>query len=293
MTAKKSEREGRWVTIDLHVHSIHSGGDLDPRGILEAAQRRFLDAVAITDLENDACSARGAWEARDTARADPSWPVAVVGREISGGDHFHFLLYGCGEEDGAAALQTNRRGIAILAHPWTIRRNHWAKSCVADLLQAGLLEGIELFNASVLGLAEGGERVDRVLQEIWEEWIAPYQLAVTGGSDFHRRRNREIGAGRTYLKVYRRDEAGLLEALQARRCVAGLTAEGAIPFGGAGGASQILWGGEPWLGELRQFVQTTRHLLDCFSKKETKPFFKALLAGGHYQIAHDLLRKFF
>lgn len=35
--------------MDLHVHSIYSGGSLTPLEILNLADSAFLDAVAISD----------------------------------------------------------------------------------------------------------------------------------------------------------------------------------------------------------------------------------------------------
>lgn len=301
MIAKKDDEHcDRWISIDLHVHSIHSGGGLTPREILEATQRRFLDAVAITDH----FAIRGALEAREISLHNASLPIGIIAQEISGGDHFHLLLLGTAENQ----VHFNRRrlmdqiadhhatgGITILAHPWTITRNQRAKSCVMELIHANLLDGVEFFNASLLEIPAHAGGIEAIFQAFWEDWVMPHHLAVTGGSDFHHcHGKREIGMGRTYLKVNRVDEAGIFEALRARRCVAGLTSDSVIAVSGVQEQSPLLWGNEPWLSELKQFIRTIHQFLqEKYVRKEIKPFFAALLAGGHYQRAYDLLNERF
>lgn len=282
---KKLNPKGRWITADLHIHSIYSDGGFSPARILKYATVHFLEAIAIADHSE----IKGAIEGRTLAEKDPGMPLVLAAQEVSAGNRFHFLLINSSApqpeftKENIIDLLTNHRrlgGVTVVAHPWTMPNTKWARSCLKELITADLIDGIELFNSAALEISE----VRDVWQRIWEEWIGPYQLAVLGGSDFHHLyKGRYIGSGRTYLKVYSRSVQGVLDALRARRCVAGL-------FGHQNDEEEgLLWGQDPWSAELQRFRENLqKKLVDCYLP-DYQRFFSALYKGGHYQYLADLL----
>jgi len=285
---------GRWLTIDLHIHSTYSGEALKPVEILDYAQTQLLDAVAISDH----FEFKGALEAKRWLKSHPHYPLCLTAQEVSAGEHFHFLIIGglagrnlFQRKDLLKQLAVHHRagGVVIMAHPWTAIRSSWVVGCLKELLAENLLDGMELFNASLM---EMSNRASGYLKSLWEEWIVPYQLGVTGGSDCHQlKQYRYPGSGRTYVKVILPGEAGIIEALRARRMVGAVFGEQPLEFGWGGQGRSILLGLEPWLGELTKLRdQVTDYLSGPFYfDPQAARLLSGLLAGGHYQRAVDFL----
>lgn len=284
---RKPSQKGRWVTVDLHIHSIYSDGGFTPAQILKYATAHFLDAVAIADHSE----IKGALEGKTLAEKELKAPLVLTAQEVSAGNRFHFLLVNCNtpqsdfnKENILARLTEHRRqgGITILAHPWTMPNTKWARSCLRDLIADDLVDGIELFNSAALEISD----VRELWQRMWEEWIDPDHLAVLGGSDFHHlHKGRYIGTGRSYLKVYSPGEQGIIDALRARRCVAGLFGiKNENEFG-------LLWGEEPWSTELQSLRDNLQKKLSCLNRfsPDYLRLFLTLFEAGHYQYLTDLL----
>lgn len=293
-SSAKTRGGNHWVSVDLHVHSIYSGGSLTPLEILNSAGRALLDAVAISDHHE----VRGALEGQIIAGTAPFLPLVVAAQEVSAGEHCHFLLIGStkahpelGRNKLGAALQTHRQsgGAVILAHPWTALKNSWFKGLLRELIAADLVDGLELGNSSLFELERGNTGGVRA---IWDEWALPYQLAVTGGSDYHYAdRNRVIGGGRTYLKVTAPGETGIIEALRARRAVAGLFGSSELNLPGLASGKKIFLGQEPWRGEIiRLNANLQRTLTDSrrFNPKTARILWQ-LVEAGHFQAARELM----
>jgi hypothetical protein len=287
---------GRWLSVDPHVHSIYSGGSLTPLEILNSAGRALLDAVAISDHHE----VRGAIEGQIIAGTAPFLPLVVAAQEVSAGEHCHFLLIGSTKAQPelnrsrlGATLQMHRQsgGAVILAHPWTALKNSWFKGLLRELVTAGLVDGLELGNSALFEQERGNTSGVRT---IWDEWVLPYQLAVTGGSDYHYTgRNRVIGGGRTYLKVTAPGETGIIEALRARRAVAGLFGPSELNLPGLASGNKIFLGQEPWHGEIMRLnANLQRTLMDKrrFNPKIARILWQ-LVEAGHFQAARELLGK--
>lgn len=289
--AKKPCQKGRWVTADLHIHSVYSDGGFTPARILKYAASHFLDVVAIADHSE----VKGALEGKALGEGAPDLPLTLTAQEVSAGNRFHFLLINSNQprsdfsrDNILDSLTEHRRlgGITVLAHPWTMPNARWARICLRDLITADLVDGLELFNSAALEIPD----VRDLWQRIWDEWIGPYNLGVFGGSDFHHlNKGRYIGSGRTYLKVYSPGEQGVIDALRARRCVAGLfghqtNEEGLSETG-------ILWGREPWVNDLeglRSNLQKRMIGLNRYNQAYRR-LFLTLYGAGHYQLLADLL----
>ncbi len=96
-------------------------------------------------------------------------------------------------------------GVAVLAHPFTLRlKPGKLKACVEGLVQEGL-QGIETF------YSEHGQ----VLLQQYQKIACSLDLAMTGGSDFHGDANPAIKLGRGFGNLHVTD--GILDELQTRR----------------------------------------------------------------------------
>jgi predicted metal-dependent phosphoesterase TrpH len=289
---------GRWIMADLHVHSAYSGGSLTPAELVKSAQMQLLDAIAVTDHNQVA----GAIEAQKIAFTDQTGAAnnleIIVSQEISLGDHFHLLVHGAQEAWNGVnrskliekVRQSHDAGaVIILAHPWTLPKSSWASGCLQDLLAGNLVDGVELFNASIL---EAEEQGTKTLTTIWENLIIPYHLAVVGGSDFHyHKQGRRLGAGRTYLKVSAKGSAGILEALRNRRTVAGLFNYRPFDLGQFGLGTGTIWGRDPWYSELRELGANLNQQISYSGKLNPtqQTALIRLMGTGHYQLVQDLL----
>ncbi len=298
MRLKEAERgeyqSGRWLTMDLHIHSTYSREALQPTEILEYAQTQLLDAVAISDHYET----QGVVEARDWLKNHPYHPLCLTAQEVSAGEHFHFVIIGglAGQnlfrrKNLIKQLEVHHRagGVVIMAHPWTAIHNSWVAGCLKELLAENLLDGMELCNASLM---EMSSRAGGYLKSLWEEWVVPYGLGITGGSDCHQlKQHRYPGAGRTYLKVVLPGEAGIIEALRARRMVGGVFSEQLLGFDWGEPGKSLLIGLDPWLNELQKLRDQVKAYLDgsFYLNPVTSRLLSALLAAGHYQRAIDLL----
>ncbi|MGE5583679.1 MAG: hypothetical protein ACM3X9_14260 [Bacillota bacterium] len=294
-TNPTSKSDGRWVVVDLHVHSTYSGGGLTPQEILETAQGLLMDGVAIADHYQT----QGAQEGELFSARDRLLPCTLVAQEISAGDHFHFLVVGGDRQPWteiprrqlAAKFRGHREsgGAIILAHPWTMPKNSWNYDFLKEIAAAGLLDAVELFNAGIL---EVSTATVKELQKLWEEWLAPNNLGVTGGSDFHHyRQGRIIGQGRTYFRVFQPEAVGIIEALRNRRCVAGLFGCSFNDLNWLGSGNRIIFGAEPWLSELKALNCELYHKLagNWLLKSSRYQYLRRLLETGNFQMVKELL----
>lgn len=281
------------MTADLHVHSSYSGGSLAPGELLVLAGTQLLDAIGFADHGR----VEGVFEGERLAESNPGYPMVISTQEISLGDHFHLLAVGSREDFGGdnrkqlperLAIHHENGGAVILAHPWTVPKSSWAVGCLKDLLTGNVIDGVELFNASLLDYPDGESQ----LTQVWEETVLPYRLAITGGSDFHyhRQGRRRLGTGRTYLKVNVPGSAGIIEALRERRTVAGMFSYQPFDFGCFGSGYHALFGNEPWYGQLNAMAAGLRQRMEKLPRwnQEKRKALNRLMTGGHYQLTADL-----
>lgn len=285
----------RWLSLDLHVHSTYSGGSLRPAEIVQTCSRLLLDGVAISDHNE----VQGSLEGAGLAEQDSRLPLVLTSQEISAGDHFHILLIGSTERQPdpgrGELLEVIRRhrasgGAVVWAHPWTLPTRRWAKACLQEMLAEDLLDAVEMCNGS---LAELNGDLGRILEEIWQEWVCPYQLGVTGGSDYHYiHRGRVIGAGRTYVRAATSEPAAIIGAIRSRQTIGGIFQTRWLDLGWLGKGHRFMVGLQPWVDELKRFVASVSHEIELM--ESTRPFhgryLRNLTEAGHFQMAHDWLR---
>lgn len=268
-----------------------------PPELLVLAGAQLLEAIGIADHDR----VEGALEGEQFTAANPGYPLVIPAQEISLGDHFHLLAIGSREAWSGDNRKPSRKplleklkihhdngGAVILAHPWTVPKASWAAGCLRELLNENVIDGVELFNASLLEFSNG----ESLLKPVWEELVVPHRLGITGGSDFHyHRQGRRLGTGRTYLKVSQPGVAGIIEALRERRTIAGMFTYRPFDFGCFGAGYNVLLGNEPWYAEMKGMIAGLQNRMERVPKwnQDKQKVLNRLMVGGHYQYVGDLL----
>jgi len=138
------------VIFDPHCHSTVSTGLLTPAQLVEWHRQRGYSAMSVTDSN----STKGAFEARNYARQRyPAFHV-VIGEEYKRSRRgMHLVLLGIQKDIlpevfdvGNAIAETHRqRGIAIVAHPWSVKG-----MSLEEMADLGV-DGFEVFNGVMQG----------------------------------------------------------------------------------------------------------------------------------------------
>jgi predicted metal-dependent phosphoesterase TrpH len=164
---------------DLHLHTIASDGLMAPRRLVDYVEKHTaLDVIAITDHDETSSSL----EAREWA-AQRGYRVQVIpGVEVTTRDG-HLLALFIEERPSAlwpalrtAEWVTQRGGLCIAPHPFTRWTHSLHARALACMIDAGLLAGIEVLNASLAGRASR-PRALPLARDL--------RLAQVGSSDAH------------------------------------------------------------------------------------------------------------
>ena len=117
---RESLRHGPYVVLaaDFHVHSFPGDGGLTPWDIAIEAQRRGLDAVALTNH-----NAMHSWRLAQWIAPRPAGAMLIPGAELTS-DRYHLATVGlhapvAWRQPAAAAVAAvhAQGGVAIAAHP--------------------------------------------------------------------------------------------------------------------------------------------------------------------------------
>jgi predicted metal-dependent phosphoesterase TrpH len=194
----------RVIAADFHTHgSLWSDGALTPFGLVLAAERQGLDAIAITGHDQVADAKAGRWFS-----ALIGGPTVIVGEEMLGADH-HVIAVGI---DHVIHLPTvaqqiaevhRQGGVAIAAHPVA---HFWPGFASGDKTQ---LDGSEICHPLVYGNATG--------QAELAEFRKGVSLAAIGSSDFHG--FGRMGQCRTYVFAANNSASAIVDAVRAHRTV--------------------------------------------------------------------------
>lgn len=194
------------ILADLHVHSNYSYDAFQtPRTVLETAESRGLDAVAITDHDSFGGSAAG------LEIADDFDVLFVPGTEIRTDEYDDLVGLFLNEPVEERAFESavdaihDQNGLAVLPHPY--RKFEAVPEWVLERVDA-----VEAFSA----------RSKRESNTRAEELVADRDLPVLGVSDAHT--SWEIGRGLTRVPL----EPG---ELTLDRLKSALQAGGVIPEG--------------------------------------------------------------
>lgn len=161
------------LTVELHCHTCHSADSLlTPATLLEAARRKSIDRVIITDHN----TTRGAQIA---AALDPQ--RVIIGEEIltSKGELLAFYVreeLPAGLEPAEAIERLRWQGAVIsVSHPFDpMRHGSWSEADLRAILP--LVDALEIFNARSWSRAPN-DRAARLAAEVG--------LPGTAGSDAH------------------------------------------------------------------------------------------------------------
>jgi len=168
---------------DLHIHSLASDGVSGVAEILDAAEQKQLDVIAITDHERIDAAVAAQRMAADAGRA----AQVIVGQEIStrGGHLIGIFLTQrikpWGSLKASVARVHEQGGIAIVAHPLVPYPLCARAGAIRSLLDEGdpifHPDGIEAFNPTTAGM-RWTRRVPA--------FVAETGRAPIGSSDAHR-----------------------------------------------------------------------------------------------------------
>jgi len=172
------------MKCDLHVHTHYSyDGSSSPKKIVEAAIKKGIDCLAITDHGET----KGAREAMEYARGKPILIIPGIEIKSKGGD-----IIGLNIKEkipnGLSVKKTIQKikglgGKVIIPHPFGWFRNF--KLDFEEILDE--IDAIEVLNAGIFG--PGNQKALAFAKK--------FNLPQTGGSDAHYQGN----VGKAYLEI--------------------------------------------------------------------------------------------
>jgi predicted metal-dependent phosphoesterase TrpH len=162
------------VRVDLHSHTMWSGDSTTtPEELEEAVLASGLDVLCVTDHN----SIRGATELADRLPCR-----VVVGEELRthAGEIIGLFLtehvpFGVSPREAAQRIR-DQGGVVYVPHPFDPMRRNLAEAALVDLVDAGLVDAIEVLNAKT----SLGHLNDRAAA-----FAADRSLAAGAGSDAH------------------------------------------------------------------------------------------------------------
>jgi hypothetical protein len=195
----------RVMAADFHTHSsTWSDGATTPWGLVLEAQRRGLDAIAITGHNQVMDGRWGRWFSRQIAG-----PIVFTGEEILT-TKTHIVAVGIERAVSwrqSAAAQIDdihaQGGVAIAVHPV---KSFWPGFDDAAIRR---LDGAEICHPLLTPFPEA--------QADFEQFAAQATMAAIGSSDFHGLG--PMGACRTFVFTRDRGEHAILDAIRARQTV--------------------------------------------------------------------------
>lgn len=141
---REPRREG-WVRVDFHSHTMWSGDcTTTPEELEEAVVDSGIDVLCITDHS----TINGARELADRLPCR-----VVVGEELrtGAGEIIGLFLtdrlpFGIGHVEAATRIR-DQGGLVYIPHPYDPTRHCLREDALDNLLDAGLVDGLEVFNA--------------------------------------------------------------------------------------------------------------------------------------------------
>ncbi len=169
-----NERPPGWVRVDFHSHTMWSGDSTTTAAeFAEYVGASGIDVVCITDHSAIA----GALHLREMLDCR-----VVIGEEMRthAGELIGLFLTGRIPQ-GLPPVETAKRihdqgGLVYVPHPFDELRNNLRADVLDELVEAGLIDGIEVLNAKT-SLKSLNQRA--------ADYAAKHDLAVGAGSDAH------------------------------------------------------------------------------------------------------------
>lgn len=167
-------RPSGWVRVDLHSHTMWSGDSTTtPDELEQAVVEAGIDVLCITDHN----SVRGA-----QLLAGELPCRVVVGEELRthAGEIIGLFLtdhvpFGVAPREAAERIRA-QGGLVYVPHPFDPMRRNLAEPALVELTRAGLIDGVEVFNAKTQLSS---------LQEQAAAFAQRHGLLAGAGSDAH------------------------------------------------------------------------------------------------------------
>ncbi len=201
----RDPRPPGWVRVDFHMHTMWSGDcTTTPEELEEAVADSGIDVLCITDHS----TINGAKELGERLGCR-----VVVGEELrtGAGEIIGLFLterlpFGIGHVEAATRIRA-QGGLVYIPHPFDPTRHCLREDALDELLDAGLVDGLEVFNAKT-SLPSLNARAAEVALE--------RDLPGGAGSDAHVAE----GIGAAYLEMPDFDgPAAMLAAMREGRVV--------------------------------------------------------------------------
>lgn len=202
------------LRADLHVHTMWSGDSTTtPEELTRAIQSSGLGIVCITD--HGTTRGGAALAARYSGQGADAACQVVVGEEIRTAEGEVIGLFlsetipPAATAEGAALAVREQGGLVYVPHPFDPSRRHLTRAALDRLVEAGLVDALEVWNAKT---------ADPRLQAEARRYAAEHDLAGGAGSDAHV----PAALGAAYVEVTLTGPVGrdtLLAALRLGRVV--------------------------------------------------------------------------
>jgi predicted metal-dependent phosphoesterase TrpH len=173
------EADDGYGRADLHMHTRASDGLLSARQLVDLAEHETdLDVIAITDHDETSASL----DAREWATQRGYRVQVIPGVEVTTRDGHLLALF---VDERPAALRSvqataewvlARGGLCIAPHPFTRWTHSLSARALRGAIDAGILAGVEVLNASLAGR---GSRPHAL------RFVEQHGLAAIGSSDAH------------------------------------------------------------------------------------------------------------
>nr|WP_246852360.1 CehA/McbA family metallohydrolase [Patulibacter sp. SYSU D01012] len=198
-------RERRWIDVDLHMHTDHSGDCATPvEVLLDAARRQGLGAIAVTDHNE----VSGAFEA--AAKAAEYGVKVIVGEEVKTADQGEVIgLFlqeripkGVTLQEAIADIR-RQGGLVYVPHPFDRMHSVPDYEHMLDIVDD--IDAVEVFNPRV-AIGSFNEEAAR--------FAAKYRMVAGAGSDSHVAQG--LGSVRVTMPDFDGPEEFLAALAQAR-----------------------------------------------------------------------------
>jgi len=163
-----------WVRVDLHSHTMWSGDSTTtPDELEEAVVESGIDVLCITDHN----AIRGAEElaGRLPCRVVVGEELRTHAGEVIGLFLTEHVPFGVSPEEACRRIR-DQGGVVYVPHPFDPMRRNLAEPALVELVAAGLVDAIEVFNAKTSL---------RHLNDRAAEFASAHDLGAGAGSDAH------------------------------------------------------------------------------------------------------------